>query len=470
MGSFACRLAKITMSHMLNVNQGEISFIENENTGVFRVSSITGIYGQNGSGKTACIHALRILWHCLRGLPLPREIINYIQYGQNSASFSFEIIMTGDHKKYQIFYDFSVLRRTNTTEQEDYPLFYVGEEKISYRLNEDSKRTLLYTVQDEETIGLRPKKLMKELSDFKKDFLLNLGATAGIADVQGKSFLFSSQFLSLLRSLYPMMGKGSIFEDVFEGLSLYAKQNFHVFGNQENGLINLSIGMPMAVRMQDGKKKAFGDILVPALPSANKTSIAIPADMFHIVQSELNEISPVISAIIPGLKVYLRNLGKELDPEGQEMIRMELVSRRNNVEIPIRYESEGIKKLICLLPNLIGAFSNPSMTIAVDELDAGIFEYLLGEILSLFKEQGKGQIIFTSHNLRPLEVLDKSSIVFTTTNPWNRYIRLTGIKPNNNLRDVYYRDIQLGGALEELYDPTDRYELAYALREAGKNE
>ena len=30
----------------------------------------------------------------------------------------------------------------------------------------------------------------------------------------------------------------------------------------------------------------------------------------------------------------------------------------------------------------------------VDELDAGIFEYLIGEILQIISESGKGQLIF----------------------------------------------------------------------------
>ena len=55
-----------------------------------------------------------------------------------------------------------------------------------------------------------------------------------------------------------------------------------------------------------------------------------------------------------------------------------------------------------------------------DELDAGISEVLLGTLLHTIEETGKGQLIFTSHNLRPLEVLSKDNIVFTTTNPSNR--------------------------------------------------
>ena len=88
-------------------------------------------------------------------------------------------------------------------------------------------------------------------------------------------------------------------------------------------------------------------------------------------------------------------------------------------------------------------------------------------MLDIFQKFGKGQLIFTSHNLRPLELLNKECIVFTTTNPENRYIRLKNVKNNNNLRDFYYRTILLGGQDENLYHETNQYKLRYALRKVG---
>ncbi len=107
------------------------------------------------------------------------------------------------------------------------------------------------------------------------------------------------------------------------------------------------------------------------------------------------------------------------------------------------------------------------VSVAIDELDSGIFEYLLGEILRIISEKGNGQLIFTSHNLRPLETIDKGFIAFTTTNVNNRYIRFSNVKNNNNLRDFYYRDIILGEQDEPVYETTNNYEIALAFREAG---
>ena len=83
------------------------------------------------------------------------------------------------------------------------------------------------------------------------------------------------------------------------------------------------------------------------------------------------------------------------------------------------------------------------------------------------QKSGLGQLIFTSHNLRPLEMLNSSSIIFTTTNPESRYVRASNIKPSNNLRLRYIRDITLGSDGEELYQETNSIEIAHAMRKMG---
>ena len=117
---------------------------------------------------------------------------------------------------------------------------------------------------------------------------------------------------------------------------------------------------------------------------------------------------------------------------------------------------------------MIQAFSDPSICLAIDELDAGIFEYILGELLQIFDESAKGQLIFTSHNLRALEMLEKESIMFSTTNSSNQYIHMKNIKQSNNLRDVYLRSITLGGQKEEIYKETSSLKIARAFRKAGR--
>ena len=54
------------------------------------------------------------------------------------------------------------------------------------------------------------------------------------------------------------------------------------------------------------------------------------------------------------------------------------------------------------------------------------------------------------------------------TKPANRYVRMINVKENNNLRDLYYRDIMLGEQGEEMYEPTNNSEIAYVFHAAGE--
>lgn len=177
----------------------------------------------------------------------------------------------------------------------------------------------------------------------------------------------------------------------------------------------------------------------------------------------------VLFTIIPGMKIDIHDDGMQLTDSGENGYKIELVSIRESMPpIPIRMESEGIIKIISILNALIQAFGNPSICLVIDEFDAGIFEYMLGELLDIFNKSAKGQLIFTSHNLRALEMLDKDSIMFSTVNPDRRYIRMKNIKPSNNLRDTYLRGITLGGQDEVIYEETDSLRIARAFRKAGR--
>ena len=193
----------------------------------------------------------------------------------------------------------------------------------------------------------------------------------------------------------------------------------------------------------------------------------VPNDAYELIEHRFAVIDKVITKIVPNMSVKVVNRGTRINDKGEPSVIVELASGKNGNEIPLRYESDGIKKLIFILYSLVEMYHDDSVTIAIDELDSGVFEYLLGEILTVLQENAKGQLIFTSHNLRALEVLDKKSIMFSTTNEKNRYIRFKNVKGSNNLRDVYYQDILLGGQDECVYEPTSPGSIRRAFKSAG---
>lgn len=131
-------------------------------------------------------------------------------------------------------------------------------------------------------------------------------------------------------------------------------------------------------------------------------------------------------------------------------------------------EAGGVIKLIGILNVLIQGFGSPSACLAIDELDAGIFEYMLDELLVVFKENAKGQLLFTSHNLSPLKVLDGDSAVFSCAEPHNRYMRMKDLKETDSLYDAYLEAVASGGPVEGGCRPINRVVMAGEFRKAGR--
>ena len=65
----------------------------------------------------------------------------------------------------------------------------------------------------------------------------------------------------------------------------------------------------------------------------------------------------VLSEIILGLTIKLQEVSVRISKSGQEEVAVELMSCRDGVEIAIRYESDGIKKIVAIIHLLISMFN-----------------------------------------------------------------------------------------------------------------
>ena len=70
------RIENITIENFKNVEKG---YLDLENRRKNYQASVVGVYGQNGSGKTALIDALHLLRYALCGLAVPDKYADYIK-------------------------------------------------------------------------------------------------------------------------------------------------------------------------------------------------------------------------------------------------------------------------------------------------------------------------------------------------------------------------------------------------------
>lgn len=466
------RLKKVDIYNFKNVEYGHLDFESPKGT---YFANILGLYGQNGSGKTALIEAISLLKSALTGHSISSVASNYINVDSAFAKlkFEFQICSKEQDAITTAIYEFCIRREMQNTEsnfertsispeiniQNEKYQVVLFDEMLSFPCKKSSENKRMNVVIDTRTDEVFvPRTEYDLLVGKEKEREVELLVAKKLTGVSSRSFIFSQELLTIIRKNCQDAERIS----VINRLVSYGNLELFVIGTSNSGLISLN-SLPLKFKYTEGQTRALG-----TLPISLNHPATIPQETVELVKKVMQNMNVVLSQIIPGLTISVKELGTHLTKDGKISSRIQLISNRYGKEISLQYESEGIKKIVSVLQLLIVVFNDSSITVAIDELDAGIFEYLLGELLRIISEKGKGQLIFTSHNLRPLEVLNRKFVAFTTTNPLNRYIRLTNVKQNNNLRDFYYRDIVLGEQSENVYESTNNYEIALAFKEAGE--
>ena len=462
------RIKSVEIHDFKNINYGRVCLA---NAADKSKPSVLGLYGQNGSGKTGFIDAIDILRLALSGKSLPKAYSDFINVDAQKAVFVFELyVQRGDPAGiYSVRYQFSIRQAEDISEQNieqgtgvDHSYrTEIFDEVLSYSYHDEYEDHILSPIVDTRDGDIFvPQTKYNELVGKDKELAAELRLAKKLALAKSKSLAFSREMIRAVRDNC----KTEYHRFLFNRLARFGNLELFVINSESTGLISIN-ALPIAFRLRNNHRVDYGNMMI----NLNEPSI-IPEEAMDVVKGIIESMNIVLTSIIPGLNIKVIDFGAQLLNDGETGRRVELVSSRGTKDIPLRNESDGIKKIISVLQLLIVFYNEKSMTIAIDELDAGIFEYLLGELMRILTEKGKGQLLFTSHNLRPLETIDRSYIAFTTVNPKNRYIKLNNVKNNNNIRSFYFRDIVLGEQHECVYERTNNAEIALAFKEAGEQK
>lgn len=457
------RLQSLELKNIKNVSTGRIVMPNTYGKRhCYETAEVLGIYGQNGSGKTAVIDALYFLQNIMIGRSLKEELSDYIDAKESQAEISAEFAISMDHVIYEVCYKVQIQRVKKSAE--------ILREVLSCARNTREKRSNKIVFMDyrreEDNPVFTPRKRLDELIEQDRENKTDLIVARKIAEKSRCSYIFGENSREIFfRDYENAFHEYSV---IIKRLFRYALTDLFVIRNSHSGVISANFVLPMAFRIDKDNQCNAGIKGDFAISLAEPT--ILDEERRKVLGQIVEQINMVLCTIIPGMKLDIQDYGLQLMDSGKEGYKAELLSVREGMPpIPIRMESEGIIKIISILNALIQAFGNASICLAIDELDSGIFEYMLGELLDIFNKSAKGQLIFTSHNLRALEMLGKESIMFSTANPDNRYIHMKNIKNTNNLRDVYLRSITLGGQNEVLYSETDSLKIARTFRKAGRS-
>ena len=454
------RVLKISVKNLKNLKDGSIEFESYKNvlSGNFNFekSDIVGIYGQNGSSKSTIINAFSVLKTIFTSQSINNDF--YEKISKNANACKIEISLYNEYNDCNFIYDYYL----NLTKDEASGKITLSSEGLygrKYIDNEWTKNKPIFEInkrKDDLMKFISPATNLDKLSKEIEKLMPQLIYLKGQKEANNCSFIFSREFEKILLESKEFIDVGAFINMA----RIYSMHYCHLYDNREISKIAALDTIPFFYKNESDEES---DSAQAALSLFTEGKILKKYE--KTINLYVDEINLVLEKLVPGTKIALMNLGDTVNEKNEACFKYQFVSLKKEFKIPLSLESDGVKKIISIVSSLVDAFNNPFAILIIDEFDSGIFEFLLGSILSVFKNKGKGQLLFTSHNLRALEVI-KDNIVFTTNDDENRFVKMPYIAKTNNLRKKYLRDLYLGEL--NLSNPIDEYEIYRALKDAGE--
>ena len=381
--------------------------------------NVKGIYGMNGSGKSAIISSVDILRNFLinenyLNNPIVQssldEIINkkieelhigtkfLFKYSEDSEDsedraylYEYEVVLKkNDFGKYVIDSEQLSCRNAFSKKDEFIPVFKVKKGEIEY-------------INTEEDIVLE-----NELREKTKNLLSNSSASS----------LFIMEFHhNKIKTVNP--------ESIIIGTRALIWYSFsvHVYMDQSDNHTDYFVNNILNKNSENNIKIHAAQMNILHIYDIQKLSIfsckkdTIPLDKYEAYKDFVKKLKKFIQIFKPELK----DIEIERKDKGDNYV-CSLNMVYEGFSINSEFESTGIKKLIKLYAYLQEMVQGG--IVFIDELDSNLHDVYLCALLEYLMDYGQGQLCFTTHNVGPMDILkrNKKSIDFLSIDnkiyPW----------------------------------------------------
>jgi hypothetical protein len=139
---------------------------------------------------------------------------------------------------------------------------------------------------------------------------------------------------------------------------------------------------------------------IPFNDSVGNYDMIISKNNLQIFEDYLKRITKFLKIFKPNL----RNIEYE-KKEGKEEYYINILFVYDDYKVNYEFESMGIKNLFSLF-TYFRALSEDEVVV-IDEIDTSIHDIYLNKLIEFFAVDGKGQLVFTAHNITLLQTLKK---------------------------------------------------------------
>ena len=415
-----------------------------------KTNQFISIYGENGSGKTNIVELFKLLQQstmsratdiAMNKMPkefwkiqeevsdqLPTEIRQIFQLSFNLKEYR----MLDEEEATEIEYGFKINNKDG--------FYYIKfndeiiEEKLYYMAGK--QRAYLFQINKENN------KIIKNLN---KNIFINEKYNEELIDGIDK-YWGKYTFLSLLSF------------EVIEKNKDYIDNNI-----SKNIMEVIDKIWSMTVHADKGALKIIPDGFIKVRKLNNIQQGIVKKDKLPEIKKYENVLNIFFTQAYADIKEVKYKINEKEDRIHYELYFYKMIGGQIK-SIPSKLESDGTRRILNQFDTIIGSLLGE--TVIIDEIDNGIHDVLMKNIIMSIKDEITGQLIITTHNTLLLEILPKENIYILSTdyngNKTINSIKEYGIKiqKNNNARDLYFKGV-FGGI--PTTDYIDFEEIKYAL-------
>ena len=375
--------------------------------------NVKGIYGMNGSGKSAIISSVDILRNLLinenyLNNPIIQnsldEIINK-KIEELHIGTKFLLKLTEDTA---YLYEYEVVLKKN-----NFGKYAIDSEQLSCRN--------AFYKKDEFIPVFKVKKGEIEYINTNKDIVLERDFREKTKNLLSNS---SASSLFLMKFLHNKIKTVNIASIIVGTLALlWYSFNMHVYMDQSDNhtdyFVNdiLNKNSEKNIKIHAAQMNVLHIFDMPNLSIFSCKTDTIPVDKYEAYKDFVKKLKKFIQIFKPELK----DIEIERKDKGDNYV-CSLNMVYEGFSINSEFESTGIKKLIKLYAYLQEMVQGG--IVFIDELDSNLHDVYLCALLEYLMDYGQGQLCFTTHNVGPMDILkrNKKSIDFLSIDnkiyPW----------------------------------------------------